>query len=202
MHNDIKPRRPKVSQFKSVQEFWRFHEQNPDAFDHMDITGVLEMAAKVTDRTSPLSASASSRGEGVGGGEIPHSNSAPSDVLNGNKTPSNNGTKRENNGRNRDAHKSEPPNSQTPELSQKKVGPGNPPTDHQFKPGNPGGPGAPKGPRSMRKLIRTVLFDEENNGEFAAAVTKALFRQAIKGNTHAIRIICENGNNRTTHKPR
>jgi hypothetical protein len=179
MHNDTKPRRPRVSQFKSVQEFWRFHESNPDAFDHMDITGVLEMAAKVTERTSR-----------------PAPRTPQNDVPNGNKTPSNNGTKRENNGRNRDAHTSEPPNLQTPEATQNKVGPGNPPKDHQFKLGNPGGPGAPKGPRSMRKIIRTFLFDEDTNEEFALAVTRSLFRQAIKGNTHAIRIICENGNNR------
>ena len=99
---------------------------------------------------------------------------------NGSETASKTGSKREKMGRSRDAN----------------VGPGHPPVEHQFKNGHPGGPGRPKGKNSMRKLIRQVLFDEETGGEFSAAVVKALFAQAIKGNTHAIRIICENGNNR------
>jgi hypothetical protein len=103
------------------------------------------------------------------------------------ETASNNGEKRGNNGR---------PKPSIDQIVQKaSENYRRPPKEHQFKPGNPGGPGAPKGPRSMRKLIRQSLF-EDLEGTIANAVTVALFKQALKGNTHALRLVVEQGNNR------
>jgi hypothetical protein len=103
---------------------------------------------------------------------------APDNGQNGKQYAPKNGRKREENGTTR------------------KVGPGSPPQDRQFQSGNPGGPGRPKGARSMRKLIRKVLFDPQTDGKYAAAIVDALFNQAMNGNTHAIRMVLENGNSR------
>ncbi|MEX2244410.1 MAG: hypothetical protein WD716_11260 [Fimbriimonadaceae bacterium] len=54
MHNDTKPRRPRVSQFKSVQQFWAYHTNHPEEFSDMDATGIVQMAAKVRERTERL----------------------------------------------------------------------------------------------------------------------------------------------------
>jgi hypothetical protein len=206
--NKPRPRRPRINQFKSVQQFWAYHTNHPEAFSQMDFTGIAEMAEKVRERTqnSPLHESLDSRG-GAGGGATPHSKPEPTrtnldkseqkNVPNGNKTASKNGKERERTGRIGQST-SEPSNPRASEPY--KIGPGNPPKEHQFQKGNPGGPGGPLGPRSMRKYIRTILFGDEVEDGFAMEVTKSLFRQAFKGNTHAIRIICENGNNRRVTK--
>ncbi|MEX2242291.1 MAG: hypothetical protein WD716_00445 [Fimbriimonadaceae bacterium] len=183
MHNDTKPRRPRVSQFKSVQQFWAYHTNHPEEFSDMDATGIVQMAAKVRERTERL---ASQRRP-----SSPETTGDKRDFQR-EKTASMDGIGRELNGNSRAARTNGVPSDQ-PEQP---IGYKNPPTEHRFKPGNPGGPGGQTGPRSMRKHIRAVLFGDEVEDGFAMEVTKSLFRQAIKGNTHAIRIICENGNNR------
>lgn len=67
----------------------------------------------------------------------------------------------------------------------KKTGKGNPPKEHQFKPGNPGGPGRP-----LLRPFREAL-DSALNGGNLSEVTKALVIQAKKGNVHAIKEIAE-----------
>jgi hypothetical protein len=114
-----------------------------------------------------------------------HSQNDQKTLKNGRETASKNGRKREENGK--------PRACKLIDLldQEQKVGPGNPPKEHQFKNGNPGGPGRPKGSLSIRKMIKAVLYEPEFGGKEMAAVVNALFSQAIKGNTHAIRIICE-----------
>jgi len=223
-----RPRRPRISQFKSVDDFWRYHTDHPEAFSQMDFTGIAVMAEKVRERTqNPLSAKGPVlRGEGAGGGETPHSTPEEPDnkrEIQREKTASKDGIGRELNGNSRasapehplrerhpepvegavrgagidESSSDQPEQTRTnPDKSEQPVGYKNPPAEHRFKPGNPGGPGGQFGPRSMRKYIRMLLFGDEVDAGFAKDVTTALFFQAIKGNTHAIRIICENGNNR------
>jgi len=155
-------RRPKLSQFKTVEEFWSFYDENPGAFSDLSPHEVAQLSYKVLDR---------SREE------------------NGKTKEKQDGNKREENG-NMDT-----PAENAPE-SEERVGRGNPPKQHQFKPGNPGGPGRPKGARSMRALIRGALFDDEMSCELSKAVLKSLFREALAGNTHALRIIVDKGSPR------
>lgn len=82
----------------------------------------------------------------------------------------------------------------TPAPTNQYVGPGHPPAEHQFKKGNPGGPGRPRGPKSMRRLVRDMIFDEKNDAYYARAIRNALILEAANGNTHAIRLVCENTN--------
>lgn len=202
MHNDAKHRRPRISQFKSVQQFWQFHDTCPEAFNHMDATGIVQMAERVRERAERLASRRRLSDPGTPDGERDFQRE---------KTASKNGTGRELDGNSRAARtngvmaNNAAPSEQTrtdPDKSEQPVGYKNPPPEHRFKPGNPGGPGGQHGPRSMRKHIRAVLFGDELEEGFAKEVTKSLFLQAIKGNTHAIRIICENGNNRPNKAPR
>ncbi len=117
----------------------------------------------------------------------PTSHERPNNVNKRGETTPNNGEKRGNNG------KPKPTLDQIVQKASHNYR--TPPKQHQFKPGNPGGPGAPKGPRSMRKLIRQCLF-EDHQGTIANGIAVALFKQAFKGNTHAIRLVVEQGNNR------
>lgn len=86
------------------------------------------------------------------------------------------------------------------ETGGSKVGPGNPPVEHRFKPGNPGGPGRPKGPRSIRKIIRECLYNKEMNERITMGIVEALFKKALSGNTHAIKIILDQTSNRPKGK--
>lgn len=171
--SEPKPRRPRASSFNSVEEFWSRVDSCPEQFHFLDATEMLAFSNEVSLAIEKRE-------------------------KNGRKMNSKNGRKREETGGSRDAQfkggNGEPgvnghagsPNGQT-----QKVGPGNPPKEHQFKNGNPGGPGRPKGNLTLRKMIRAVLYEPEFEGKQMAAVVNALFSQTIKGNTHAIRIICE-----------
>jgi hypothetical protein len=72
------------------------------------------------------------------------------------------------------------------------VGYGKPPVEHQFKPGNTASKGGQRGPRSLKKLIRDIVLNEGNDGRYAKTIATALVTQACEGNTHAIRLVCEN----------
>ncbi len=222
-HIQARPLRVRVSQFKSVEDFWLYHTDHPEAFSHMDATGILEMAKKVGERIErraterKLSAPETPDDKREFQREKTASKNGNGRELNGNSRASrtngkaaNNGTPScptsprtwgEDTGEGQTAKSfppSEPPNLQTSEPPA--TGYKNPPAEHRFQPGNPGGPGGQFGPRSMRKYIRMLLFGDEVEAGFAKDVTTALFFQAIRGNTHAIRIICENGNNRRVTK--
>ncbi len=194
--NKPRPRRPRISQFKSVDDFWRYHTDHPEAFITMDVTGVLEMATKVRERVARL-ASERRLSACLDPGLSAPETAVDKREFQREKTASKDGIGRELNGNSRASAFDQPEQTRTnPDESERPVGYKSPPAEHRFKPGNPGGPGGQLGPRSMRKHIRTILFGDEVEDGFAMEVTKSLFLQAIKGNTHAIRIICENGNNR------
>jgi hypothetical protein len=101
---------------------------------------------------------------------------------NGKQSANNNGTKREENA--------------TPRHDEYKVGPGKPPIEHQFKKGNPGGPGRPKGARTMRSLIKQLLHAPNQPFDYPVQIAKSLLIEAVAGNTQAIRLVCENTNNK------
>ncbi len=163
--------------FGTVQDFWRFIETHPETVQHLDATSVIELALTV--------------------GKCAHLRE-----RDGSETANNDATKREENGIPRDDLDDDdgPPSQRNGAY---KVGPGKPPIEHQFTKGNPGGPGRTRGPKSMRRLIREAIYNEMNNAQYARSITSALLIQAINGNTHAIRLVCENGNNRRKNtKPR
>jgi hypothetical protein len=60
----------------------------------------------------------------------------------------------------------------------RKTGPGSPPVEHQFKPGNPGG-GRPKGAVSITSRIQKYLRE---NPEKADQLAASMVEDAIKGN--------------------
>lgn len=69
------------------------------------------------------------------------------------------------------------------------VGPGRPPVEHQFKPGNPGGPGRPKGSKSLKKRINQRL--QENDGELAEAVVDQLVSKIEFGDPKIIKLLID-----------
>lgn len=69
------------------------------------------------------------------------------------------------------------------------VGPGRPPVEHQFQPGNPGGPGRPKGSKSLKKLINDRLH--ENDGELANLIVDKLVREIKWGNYRTIKMMID-----------
>ena len=169
---------PKPREFQSEEAFWRLYEKRPELFPGYDATRLLAFAQQVRQ-------------------------SVQQRAHKGNKTASKNGTKREETGGSMALTQNPLPAGEdgagplrSATANGQKVGPGNPPLEHRFQKGDPGGPGRPSGPKSMRRIIRSVLFDDNGEGNYANAITLALFQQALKGNTHAIRIIVENGNNR------
>ena len=175
MNTPTKPRkRLKASQFQSEAQFWSHVDNHPEDTSGLDATAMLAIAKEIRERSTPKRSS-----------EPPNPRTSERS-RNGNSTATKNGNGRELDGNSNRASSPEPP-----------IGYKNPPKQHRFQKGNPGGPGGQAGPRSMRKYIRTVLFDDDGeHATLAAEVTKALFLQAMKGNTHAIRIIVENGNRR------
>lgn len=68
-----------------------------------------------------------------------------------------------------------------------KTGPGNPPKEYQFKPGNPGGPGRPK-TRPFRLAMERAL---ESGRHSLDRVVDDMFTEAAKGNVAAMREIRE-----------
>lgn len=91
--------------------------------------------------------------------------------------------------------------SPEPEKEPYKVGPGKPPIEHQFKPGNPGGPGMPKGHRTMKTILQEI-YDTEIIGidpktneprkmTMGEAIAMGQFKMAAKGNTKAFNAIMD-----------
>ncbi|HXH60341.1 MAG TPA: DUF5681 domain-containing protein, partial [Fimbriimonadaceae bacterium] len=75
------------------------------------------------------------------------------------------------------------------ETGEYKVGPGCPPKQHRFKPGNPGGPGRPRKLPTVQKLVRMMLEESSIADRQKQELVLALFRQAARGNVGAIRLI-------------
>lgn len=70
------------------------------------------------------------------------------------------------------------------EVTENKVGYGNPPKQHQFKPGNPGGPGRPRGSFSLRSLVINEL--SKKNGTKTRKIVNRLIKRAIEGDVQAM----------------
>lgn len=64
-------------------------------------------------------------------------------------------------------------------ANREKVGPGRPPREHRFKPGNPGG-GRPPG-TSLTAIIKRVLAEPEGNGTKADKLIAMAEKRARKG---------------------
>jgi hypothetical protein len=211
-HTKNRPRKPKARDFQSVQQLWDRYDNHPEDFPGFDATAILALAKQVRQLTrSPLSPNGSCRGEGVGGEAVPQPDAhGPKRENHREKSAPKNGSQRELNGSSKASHSTlrlrtnhidsqsdTEPTRTNPDEPEQPIGYKNPPKQHQFKPGNPGGPGGPRVPRSMRKIIRTAIFGQLGDEvPFAVSITTALLNEALKGNTHAIRIICENGNSR------
>lgn len=83
-----------------------------------------------------------------------------------------------------------------------KVGPGKPPLETRFKPGESGNPnGVPKGTRQMRTIIREIFeteilavdpkTNEPRKMTMGEAIAMAQFKQATKGNTKAFNALLD-----------
>lgn len=68
------------------------------------------------------------------------------------------------------------------------VGPGRPPKEHQFKPGNPGG-GRPKGTSITARLRRIVL--EDDGGKVAEALAREITKAALRGDYRFVREVLD-----------
>jgi hypothetical protein len=62
-----------------------------------------------------------------------------------------------------------------------KIGPGNPPAEHRFKPGQSGNPGGrPKG-ESITSSLRKILEKEHNGKQIMELVAERLVKEALSG---------------------
>lgn len=76
--------------------------------------------------------------------------------------------------------------------NQGQVGPGKPPKDKQFKPGQSGNPaGRPKKLPQLDKLLADVLGSIDADNSPAQKILEALAKKAEKGDTRAAEIILD-----------
>jgi hypothetical protein len=80
------------------------------------------------------------------------------------------------------------------------IGPGNPPAEHRFKPGQSGNPGGRSKGRSITAAINKLLEQEHQGKSIAALIAERLVKDALQGKFPQAKEILDRSDGRVTEK--